>query len=768
MAVSLHGDTLVVNVSGAELDGSAETRVADDEAGDSVVLPSLSRSYSRLAARGVLPNGFRLSRLELMTADGATKSVAVVLGDALVELVPRLIVRFRPGQVVPPRHQNLLDTGMLSMSADLRDTLRLLGIEGMRRQFPDFDVNYADGPTGAAIRTDLGLADVYVAHLAAGTNPRRVAEALSRLPQVIYAEQDVPVRGLLSAQEDLPNDPKLPYQWGIQSDQIEICGQGTYSDARVTYAWNLTRGSPSVGIAILDSGIDTTHLELGGHARLLPTTSFSGAGSGMDSTLDRHGTAVAGIAAATGENGEGIAGVAYRCIPYGVKVANRNRYFSPSTVVDGINAAVNNHIPIIALSLKFPGAHRNVADACRNAARLGHFVVAASGNDNDDSPGYPAAYSQSVWAVGASDWMGQRWDQRTYGCGSLGSSFGRWLDFLAPGGDLIVAPWYGPSAYHDVIGCYPAVLCNYAFYGTSAAAPFAAGVAALLKSYRSALTGDDIGNILRLKATGVAYPPSYEHGWGIIDAYAALRYVTPNRGFFHGSLGASGTAGPLRAELAARRNITFKNALTLGVADGTYDGDIYRMVGTAAYGVTLLATPKIWSRSSGAGWDSAGAFDYDTLTSCAAVVGTPGLAAATLKTFVYHVRNSQGAFIAWVPVDTTAARIDYTVAGVFPEDVLAVDEGPPTSSLSTSPNPAATTAHITYSLAVRGPVRLGIWDIQGREVAVLVDGLAAAGVHEVGWDLRTKDGRRCPAGVYFVRSQAAGSALTRKVVVLGR
>ena len=119
-------------------------------------------------------------------------------------------------------------------------------------------------------------------------------------------------------------------------------------------------------------------------------------------------------------------------------------------------------------------------------------------------------------------------------------------------------------------------------------------------------------------------------------------------------------------------------------------------------------------------------------------------------------------------MDTTAARIDYTVAGVFPEDVLAVDEGPPTSSLSTSPNPAATTAHITYSLAVRGPVRLGIWDIQGREVAVLVDGLTAAGVHEVRWDLRTRDGRRCPAGVYFVRSQATGRTLTRKVVVLGR
>jgi subtilisin family serine protease len=123
----------------------------------------------------------------------------------------------------------------------------------------------------------------------------------------------------------------------LKSDMVTICGQSTYSDARVTYAWDRTRGSQDVGIAILDSGIDTTHVELGGHARLLPTPSFSCDGCGMDSTTDRHGTSVAGIAAAHGDNGIGVAGVAYDCIPYGVKVANANRQLSLTTVVDGIN-----------------------------------------------------------------------------------------------------------------------------------------------------------------------------------------------------------------------------------------------------------------------------------------------------------------------------------------------------------------------------------------------------------------------------------------------
>jgi len=123
------------------------------------------------------------------------------------------------------------------------------------------------------------------------------------------------------------------------------------------------------------------------------------------------------------------------------------------------------------------------------------------------------------------------------------------------------------------------------------------------------------------------------------------------------------------------------------------------------------------------------------------------------------------------PADTEATLTGTTLDGreVYGTDTLGAppphgqDEG---TSLALSPNPFNPQTTVRYALAAAGPAKVAVYDVRGRRVALLADGLHAAGAHEAVWRGADDNGRTVPSGTYFVRIEADGAVLTRKALLL--
>jgi thermitase len=301
-------------------------------------------------------------------------------------------------------------------------------------------------------------------------------------PGVGYAELDQE----LSALETIPNDPG----WINQSGWLSI---------HAPQGWDLSTGSNAVTIAIVDTGVDYFHPEFMG--KLLAGYDFVNLDA--DPQDDHgHGTHVAGIAAATGNNGLGLAGVAWGARLLPVKVLDRNGNGSNATAAAGIIWATDHGAQVINLSFGGEKASQVLSDAVQYAAARGVILVAAAGNTGRLGLLYPARYSPVI-AVGAVDSMGQR----------------AWFSNYGPGLDL-VAP--GVSIYSTVVGGY-----GYK-NGTSMAAPFVSGLAAILRglplgtspevvTWQMQATAQDLGT--------AGWDEAY--GSGLIQMDAAIRLALP-------------------------------------------------------------------------------------------------------------------------------------------------------------------------------------------------------------------------------------------------
>jgi subtilisin family serine protease len=172
-----------------------------------------------------------------------------------------------------------------------------------------------------------------------------------------------------------------------------------------------------------------------------------------------------------------------------------------SDIAAGIIYAADNGAQVINLSLGGKEDSQALRDAVDYARSRGALVVAATGNDGG-AVLYPAAYAP-VLAVAATD----RLDQVAYF-----SNRGSQVDVAAPG--------------VDIYSTWPWVTGYFTKSGTSMAAPHVAGVAALIRSERPDLTGDQIAQIITSTAHDVAEPGwDINSGWGRIDAYAAVTYA---------------------------------------------------------------------------------------------------------------------------------------------------------------------------------------------------------------------------------------------------
>lgn len=327
-----------------------------------------------------------------------------------------------------------------------------------------------------------------------------VAARLRARSDVEYAEPD-----RIQRPASLPNDRYFEsYQWNLPR-------------INAPRAWDVTVGSASVVVAVIDTGLDLSHPDRPANLRLgcdyvqWRLAQRVGPCPSVSSDLHGHGTHVAGIVAARQNNELDISGVAPGVTVLVIRTGDTTGASYGSDVATAIREAVDAGARVINLSLGGPSSSLTQRSAINYALARGVVVVASSGNEYESGnlPSYPAAYP-GVIAVGATTYEDQH---------APYSSTGSHLSLVAPGGSgtgTTVAGW--------IVSLYPLALGRLgAVAGTSQAAPQVAGATALVLSARPSLSGSDVASVLRSTARrlgGSAPNPTY--GYGMVDIYAAV------------------------------------------------------------------------------------------------------------------------------------------------------------------------------------------------------------------------------------------------------
>lgn len=288
----------------------------------------------------------------------------------------------------------------------------------------------------------------------------------------------------------VPNDENYKQQWGP-----------TKIGADVTWS-TLTTGGPIV-IAMLDTGVSPTHPDLKDQLR----PGFDFIGNDPNPADDNgHGTFTAGIVAAVGNNGIGVAGVTWGARVMPIKILDQDGRGPVSAFSQGIRYAVDQGAQIINVSAGIPVPSQAMEAAVTYAIGKGRIVVAASGNQADGVQNYPAAYT-NVIAVSASTREDRIADF---------SSYGSFVWVAAPGKDIV-------STYYKEGDTYAQLS------GTSASTPYVSGTIALMLSQKGDLGLKAIREILKATAVDIdatGFDP--KAGYGRLDTlHSAIIATSP-------------------------------------------------------------------------------------------------------------------------------------------------------------------------------------------------------------------------------------------------
>jgi subtilisin family serine protease len=371
--------------------------------------------------------------------------------------------------------------------------------------------------------------------------------------------------------QSLPTDPYFNNQFYLRNTGQGVNGRTSTAgaDINVVPAWNITKGSPNIVVAVIDQGVTSNHPDLPNSRQVrLSGSNFAGGNANDPSPIgnENHGNACAGIIGATHNNGQGIAGVAPNCKILPIRMGG-----SISDIANAIKLAANN-ADILSCSWELLDNNHNsssnstlypvVVDAIRYATTSGKrgskgsIVVFAAGNTANHVAGnhgfitFPANVNISgVLTVGAVDRNGQ---QAVYSPSSNpGSLQNQTIDVVAPSHkayssqistetfDVWSIDIPGTAGYnyvHDTDSQYGGVLpivgsflpssgTNYMAYtghfgGTSAAAPQVAGIAALMLSVNPDLTRQQVADFITSTASNTSW--NIQTGWGLVNAHAAV------------------------------------------------------------------------------------------------------------------------------------------------------------------------------------------------------------------------------------------------------
>lgn len=278
------------------------------------------------------------------------------------------------------------------------------------------------------------------------------------------------------------NDPLLVEQWG-------------YSRVNADVAWRTGHEGNGVIVAIFDTGMNLDHPDLM-DTEIIYAWNYVDNNSNF-TDIDGHGTLVAGVIAAKTNNQIGIAGLAAKTKLAIFKVLEESGG-SWMDLARAVREARNIGADVYVMSLGGIIGRRIGSLVEREltlAYNSGGVIVAAAGNNNTDTPNYPAAYEEVI-GVGAIDKNDNRASWSNYGVN---------VELMAPGVSIA-------STYLDDRYAYAS--------GTSFAAPHVAGVAALLLGKEPSLTPDQVRE--RLRSTALSLGDSYYYGYGLVNAQAAL------------------------------------------------------------------------------------------------------------------------------------------------------------------------------------------------------------------------------------------------------
>ena len=324
----------------------------------------------------------------------------------------------------------------------------------------------------------------------------------------------------------IPNDIH-GYQWGLYK-------------INATQAWDISKGSSSIVIAVCDNAINTSHNDL--HANIwinpgeIANNGIDDDGNGYVDDVNgwdvadndnnpnppsgitnnsefNHGSHVAGIVSAVTDNGLGIASLGFSCKIMAVKCATNSssgQYLS--NPFEGVFYATVAKANIVNMSFESDGKSSTEQDIADYAYSRGLVLIAAAGNDSSNNPVYPARYNHVI-AVGATDQN----DLKT-----VFSNYGQDIDVMAPGYSIYSTLGYSNTAY----GYYS---------GTSMASPLVCGLAGLILSVNPKLSPDQVKSYIERGCVNIdALNPDFngQLGYGRINADNTLKLVQSDLGNF--------------------------------------------------------------------------------------------------------------------------------------------------------------------------------------------------------------------------------------------
>ena len=338
------------------------------------------------------------------------------------------------------------------------------------------------GARDAAQIPELG---VHILELPDQANESAFMHAFQGRPEIEFAELD---HILPPAQQRIPNDPFYndPNAWALQ----KINGPE---------AWFTSTGSPSIIVAVLDTGVDGTHPDLA--ANMVPGWNIYN-NNADTSDVRGHGTMVAGTAAASSNNSIGVASVAWGCKIMPVRISDSNGYATVSDIANGLTWAANHGARVANISFNANG-YSTVSSAANYFQSKGGVVAVAAGNEGLSVQTVDDRYMLTVGATDSLDSLFP-WSNR-----------GNNLDVVAPG-HVATTGRGGSYAAGD---------------GTSFAAPIVAGAAALVLSTNPGLTPNQVQNIIKQSADDLgAAGWDSTFGYGRINLAHALALASGSGG----------------------------------------------------------------------------------------------------------------------------------------------------------------------------------------------------------------------------------------------
>lgn len=321
----------------------------------------------------------------------------------------------------------------------------------------------------------LTSSGLYLVELPGNASETAIAARLANNPHLKFAELDKQASGTA-----VVNDPYFGSAWHL-------------SRIGAPSAWDASLGA-GVTIAILDTGVDSTHPDLSAH--IVPGWNFIDNNSNT-SDVNGHGTGVAGTAAATTNNGVGVAAVAAQSKIMPVRIADANAYAYWSAIAQGITYAADKGARVINISYDQLPLSSAVINASQYAKSKGALVVVAAGNRAKDESFTPTTSMIPVSATDANDLI------------TTWSSWGKYVAMSAPGLNIWSTTRGGGYAQ---------------WYGTSVASPVTAGVVALMMSANPSLSSSQVESMLFSSADdlGAAGRDSY-YGYGRVNASKAVQ-----------------------------------------------------------------------------------------------------------------------------------------------------------------------------------------------------------------------------------------------------